>query len=312
MTALVAIAVGILVFGAALLAMTARRRAIVRRRMSPYVPARSRTAPRVAVDRAELVGGVERVLERFGLHRHVVGAVDRAGIDVRPGVIAFVDVAFALVAFVFLAGKSGAGAAVLGGLVALALPWLGLAVAGARRSRAFENQLPEVLDALAASLRAGHGFDSALQTVATDVAEPASREFRRVVAEVHLGRSLDDALADLGGRIRSEDLKFVLDAITIQRQIGGSLAELFELVAETVRSREQFRRKVKALTGMVRTSANVLTALPFAAALLLTSLNHDYMRPLWSTNGGHLMVAVGLGMMILGTITLRRIGTVKG
>ena len=186
------------------------------------------------------------------------------------------------------------------GCVALALPWLVLALAGTRRSRAFENQLPEVLDALAASLRAGHGFDSALQTVATDVAEPASREFRRVVAEVHLGRSLDDALAELGGRIRSEDLKFVLDAITIQRQIGGSLAELFELVAETVRSREQFRRKVKALTGMVRTSANVLTALPFVAALLLTSLNHDYMRPLWSTNGGHMMVAIGLGNDDLG------------
>ncbi len=312
MTALLALAVGVLVFGAALLVMTSRRRALVRRRMSPYVPARARRAPQVTVDRAELVSGVERTLERFGLQRHVVGAIDRAGIDVRPGVIAFLDVALVLVTFVYLTGRSGIGAGVLGGLAALALPWVVLAIAGARRSRAFENQLPEVLDALAASLRAGHGFDTALQTVATDVAEPASREFRRVVAEVHLGRSLDDALVELGERIRSEDLKFVLDAITIQRQIGGSLAELFELVAETVRSREQFRRKVKALTGMVRTSANVLTALPFVAALLLTSLNHDYMRPLWKTSGGHLMVATGLGMMILGTITLRRIGTVKG
>ena len=69
---------------------------------------------------------------------------------------------------------------------------------------------------------------------------------------------------------------------------------------------------MRALTGMVRTSANVLTALPFLAALLLTVLNPDYMRPLWTTTGGHVMVAVGLGMMTLGTITLRRIGTVKG
>jgi tight adherence protein B len=308
----VALAVGVLVFGAALLAMTARRRASVLRRMSPYVPARDRKAIRVSVDRGELVGRVERLLERFGVHRKVTAAIDRAGFDLRPGVLACADAAVGAVAFVFFAGRSGVGAAVVAALVALALPWVVLGIAGARRSRAFENQLPEVLDALAASLRAGHGFDTALQTVATDVAEPASREFRRVVAEVHLGRSLDDALADLGKRIRSADLKFVLDAITIQRQIGGSLAELFELVAETVRSREQFRRKVKALTGMVRTSANVLTALPFAAALLLTSLNHDYMRPLWTTNGGHLMVGIGLGMMILGTITLRRIGTVKG
>jgi tight adherence protein B len=276
------------------------------------VPARSRRSPRVAVDRGTLVSGTEQLLDRFGLSRRVVALIDRAGLDVRPGAVVFVDLGVAVVALTFLAGNGGLGTAVLGALAAAALPWLALAVAGVRRSRAFENQLPEVLDTLAASLRAGHGFDAAIQTVGVDVAEPAGREFRRVVAEVHLGRSLDDALADLGERIRSKDLKFVLDAIAIQRQIGGSLAELFELVAETVRSREQFRRKVKALTGMVRTSANVLTVLPFFAALLLTVLNHQYMSPLWKTNGGHVMVAIALGMMTLGTITLRRIGTVKG
>ena len=141
---------------------------------------------------------------------------------------------------------------------------------GLRRSRAFEQQLPEILDTLAASLRAGHGFDHGLQTVATDVGEPAGREFRRVVAEVHLGRSLEDALAELGRRIRSADLQFVLDAIAIQRQVGGSLAELFELVATTVRAREQFRRNLRAITGQVRISANVLTGLPIVAAVLLT------------------------------------------
>ena len=104
----------------------------------------------------------------------------------------------------------------------------------------------------------------------------------------------------------------VLDAIMIQRQVGGSLAELFELVSETVRSREQFRRKVRALTGMVRASANVLTVLPFVAAVGLTLINPNYMRPLWTTTGGHAMVAIALVMMTLGTITLRRIGTVKG
>jgi tight adherence protein B len=311
MTVLVAVAVGVLVFGAVLVGLTARRRAVVRRRMSPYVPA-SPSKERPAVDRGELLAGVERVLERVGLHRRVTPVLERAGIDARPGVVVSADVALAIVAFAILTTRSGLGVALLGAVAAGALPWLVLSVKGARRSRAFENQLPEVLDTLAASLRAGHGFDAAIQTVGTDVAEPAGREFRRVVAEVHLGRSLDDSLADLGQRIRSKDVKFVLDAITIQRQIGGSLAELFALVAETVRSREQFRRKVRALTGMVRTSANVLTALPFLAALLLTVLNPDYMRPLWTTTGGHVMVAVGLAMMTLGTITLRRIGTVKG
>jgi tight adherence protein B len=311
MTLLVAVAVGVLVFGAALVALTARRRAAVRRRMNAYVPA-SAPKKRGTVDRGELVAGLDRSLERVGLHRRVTALLERAGTDARPGVVASADLALALVVFAFLTTRSGLGVSLLGAIGAGAVPWVLLSVKGARRSRAFENQLPEVLDTLAASLRAGHGFDAAIQTVGADVAEPAGREFRRVVAEVHLGRSLDDSLADLGARIRSTDLKFVLDAITIQRQIGGSLAELFALVAETVRSREQFRRKVRALTGMVRTSANVLTALPFVAALVLTVLNPGYMTPLWTTTGGHVMVAVGLAMMTLGTITLRRIGTVKG
>ena len=180
-----------------------------------------------------------------------------------------------------------------------------------RRSRAFERQLPEILDTLAASLRAGHGFDHGLQTVATDVGEPAGREFKRVVAEVHLGRSLEDALAELGRRIRSADLQFVLDAIAIQRQVGGSLAELFELVATTVRSREQFRRNLRAITGQVRISANVLTGLPIVAAVLLTLLNPSYMSPLWNTSSGHILALVALSMIVCGSFVLRRVGKVR-
>jgi tight adherence protein B len=312
MSVLVALAVGVLIFAASLMVMTAYRRLLVRRRMQTYAPAATRRTVRTQIDRGTIMSGLERQLERVGVHRHVVGMIDRAGIDLSAGALVLLDVAVALVGFAFMATRTGVGKAILVGILAGAVPWVFLTVKGARRSRAFEGQLPEVLDTLSASLRAGHGFDAALQTVANDLAEPAAREFRRVLAEVHLGRSLEQSLADLGDRIRSKDLKFVLDAITIQRQVGGSLAELFELVAETVRSREQFRRKVRALTGMVRMSANVLTVMPFLAAVLLTLLNRSYMQPLWTTNAGHLMVAIALVMMTFGTITLRRIGTVKG
>ena len=311
MNALVAIAVGVLIFAAAFMVMTAVRRMAMRRRMKTYAPAAKRPV-RTSIDRGTIFSGFERALERFGVHSRVLAVVERAGIDVSPGALVMLDLAAALVAFAFTAMHTSTAKAVLVGLAAGVLPWIVLHTKGIHRSRAFENQLPEVLDTLSASLRAGHGFDAALQTVATDLAEPAAREFRRVLTEVHLGRSLEDSLSDLGDRIRSSDLKFVLDAIVIQRQVGGSLAELFELVSETVRSREQFRRKVRALTGMVRASANVLTCLPFVAAIGLTLINPHYMRPLWTTTGGHVMVAVGLVMMTFGTITLRRIGTVKG
>ena len=311
MSAIVAIAVGILIFAAAFLALTAFRRAAMRRRMHAYAPTAKRTV-RTSIDRGAVMAGFDRQLERFGLHRRVVAVIERAGLDVSPGALVILDVVAAIVAFTLSSMHTSTFRAVLVGVGVAVLPWVVLHVKGVHRSRAFENQLPEVLDTLSASLRAGHGFDAALQTVANDLAEPAAREFRRVLTEVHLGRSLEDSLSDLGERIRSHDLKFVLDAILIQRQVGGSLAELFELVSETVRSREQFRRKVRALTGMVRASANVLTVLPFVAAVGLTLINPNYMRPLWTTTGGHAMVAIALVMMTLGTITLRRIGTVKG
>jgi tight adherence protein B len=221
------------------------------------------------------------------------------------------DVLIGFVAFALLLDWKGPALALAGGATGLVAPWIVLHVKALRRSRAFEQQLPEILDTLAASLRAGHGFDHGLQTVATDVGEPAGREFRRVVAEVHLGRSLEDALTELGRRIRSADLQFVLDAIAIQRQVGGSLAELFVLVATTVRAREQFRRNLRAVTGQVRISANVLSGLPVVAAVLLTLVNPSYMSPLWNTSSGHILSLVALGMILCGSFVLRRVGKVR-
>jgi tight adherence protein B len=308
----VAVVVAALVFCAVQLTLVTRRREQVRRQLSPYLAeAELARGPRSSVIVERLGARAEALLTRFGSHESIQLHIDRAGIDARAGAFVCLDVLIGFGAFVLLLDWKGPGLAVAGGAVALAAPWIVLHVKGLRRSRAFEAQLPEILDTLAASLRAGHGFDHGLQTVASDVGEPAGREFRRVIAEVHLGRSLEDALAELGRRIRSADLQFVLDAIAIQRQVGGSLAELFELVATTVRAREQFRRNLRAITGQVRISANVLTGLPIVAAVLLTLVNPGYMSPLWHTSSGHILTLVGLAMVLCGSFVLRRVGKVR-
>jgi tight adherence protein B len=281
--------------------------------MSPFLigstAPRATRDPRKAASRVAIQ--VEKVLTRLRLHGRIALQIERAGFDMSPGTAVSLIGALALGVFALLLGSRGIAPSLLCAAVVAVAPWIVLQVLALRRSRAFERQLPEVLDTLAASLRAGHGFDHGLQSVATDVAEPAAREFGRVVAEVHLGRSLEDALMSLSDRIKSADLRFVLDAVAIQRQVGGSLAELFELVATTVRAREQFRRNLRAITGMVRTSANVLTFLPFAAAVLLTLVNPTYMAPLWHSSSGHVMSLVALGMVLAGSVVLRRVGAVK-
>ena len=109
-----------------------------------------------------------------------------------------------------------------------------------RRLAAFETQLPDLLITIAASLKAGHSFKQGLQAVVDEGQPPASAEFKRVLTETGLGRSMDDALSDMSERVGSKNFEFTITAVTIQRQVGGSLANLFDLVADTVRQRQQF------------------------------------------------------------------------
>lgn len=312
MTVLVALLAGGLVFAATLLVLTTRRRAAVNRRVEWYSgPSKKRRTAAFAGSRPNASDHLETMLDRFGATDRVQKRLERAGVGRSPG--AFVGL-IVVVALAALALGTIVRSFELGVLAAIAVPFITavvLSARAARRSKAFEAQLPEILDSLSSSLRAGHGFDYALQAMADDVGEPAGAEFRRVVAETHLGRPMDVALRELGERVESKDLLFVLDAIMVQRQVGGSLAELFELVSETVRSREQFRRKLRASTGMVRLSAKMLMGIPIAIGILLTLVNRPYMEPLFTTRAGLIMLSVAAGMMVFGGLMLRRIGQVK-
>ncbi|MEO9174839.1 MAG: type II secretion system F family protein, partial [Gaiellales bacterium] len=175
-----------------------------------------------------------------------------------------------------------------------------------KRTKKFEAQLPDTLIAVAASLRAGHSFAQALSTIVKDGGEPAAKEFGRVEAETRLGRSLDESLEAMALRLASKNFEFVVLAVNIQRQVGGSLAEILDMVADTVREREQFSRKVKALTAMGRASAYVLIAMPFFIGIALTAINESYISPLFTTGAGHIMLIVGFVLVGLGTVILRK------
>jgi len=309
-TGLIALLVGALVFSAAFLLLTARRR-FATEQLDWYSGPAPRTQRSSRLTRKGIVELFDGMLRRIGALDGVRRALERAGVDRTPGAFAGFVLLVAFSLFVLATIISGPG---LGVIAAIAVPFVAMVVLslrGRRRARAFEDQLPEILDSLSASLKAGHGFDHALQAMAFEVDDPAGPEFRRVVAEVQLGRPLEVALRDLGERIGSKDLLFVIDAIAVQRQVGGSLADLFVLVSETVREREEFRRKLRAITGMVRTSATVLMVLPAAAMLGLTAVNRSYEAPLFMTTAGRVLLLATILMMVVGGVLLRRIGSVK-
>jgi tight adherence protein B len=290
----------------------------VKTRLAPHVeggPRKSRKAEKG--ERLAALAGLFRATEQAFGHRRIwlrlQRKLERADLPLRTVEFAYLIFCcgFVLALFAAVTGRSS-----LGILVALAIgaaiPYSWVSLKARRRMNAFENQLPDLLVTLAASLKAGHSFKQGIQTVVDEGQEPASKELGRVITDTRLGRPMDEALAETAERIGSKNFSFVITAVTIQRQVGGSLAGLFDMVADTVRQRQQFARKIKGLTAMGRASAYVLIGLPFFVAFALTLLNPSYMHPLYATSTGHTLIMVGLVMMAFGSLILKKLVSFRG
>jgi tight adherence protein B len=289
----------------------------VKTRLAPHVEGSRKTRKRQKGQRLAAFAGLFRATEdAFGHRRvwlHLQRKLERADLPLRTVEFAYLIVGcgFALALFAAVSGRPS-----LQILVALAvggaIPYFFVSMKAKRRMNAFDEQLPDLLVTLAASLKAGHSFKQGIQTIVDEGHEPASKELGRVITDTRLGRPMDEALADTAERIGSKNFSFVITAVTIQRQVGGSLAGLFDMVADTVRQRQQFARKIKGLTAMGRASAYVLLGLPFFIALALTVLNPSYMAPLYNTSTGHMLIMVGLVMMAFGSLILKKLVSFRG
>jgi tight adherence protein B len=311
-------AVGLLVLIAGLFAFAAKKGAWLSHRLDPHVgPTEAEVKQPDGRERLALASGLFRATERtFGHFRRwqrMGHLIERADLPIRT-----VEFMFLMGGSAFLAGFIAAVAG-LPSLIILAvlavgagIPYLVVYVKARRRLRAFENQLPDLLITMAASLKAGHSFRQGLQAVVEEDQDPASKEFKRVLAETRLGRPMDAALSEMARRLGSNDFEFVITAVTIQRQVGGSLAGIFDMVADTVRDRQQFKRKIKGLTSMGRMSAYTLVGLPFFVLGAVTLLNGEYMAPLYHSHTGHMLLIGMLVMMAFGSLILKKIVSFKG
>jgi tight adherence protein B len=192
-------------------------------------------------------------------------------------------------------------------IVVGAVPFSVLSIAVGRRTKKLHSQLADVLMILASSLRAGHSFLQALDAVSQEAGEPAAGEFSRAVAEIRLGRSLSEALEDLSDRVDSDDFRWAILAVAIQREVGGNLAEVLDTVAATMRERDVVRRQVDVLSAEGKLSIYVLTALPIALAAYMGLVNPEYLSLLWTTQIGLVMFITGCSLLAVGLVWMRRV-----
>jgi tight adherence protein B len=315
-TLVLMIIVGIATLAAFSLILSAPRSKRLRRRIEPHVDARAQRRKeqrqRFGATRA-LMGATEKAFVRFSVWERLQRLLERADMPLRAVELFYICAACAFVP-AFIAAFAGAPSFLLllmmgGGAAApIGFVWF----KAKKRLQQIDDSLADLLITLAASLKAGHSFRQGLAAAAEENSGPLTKELKRVLTETSLGRPMDDALQEMADRIGSKDLSFVITAVTIQRQVGGSLAGIFDLVADTIRQRQQFARKIRGLTAMGRASMWVLIALPIALAMLLTLINATYMHPLWFTNTGHYLLYTGTGMIVFGYLALRRIVNFKG
>ena len=315
------ILIGLIVAGLGLAVIanlaTARKGSWVQARLAPHVGAGTSKKGLGARERLSAVATVfsatESVFGRLNVWRRLTRILERADMPLKTVELVWamlgLGIGFGLVVSLAGAGSLAVLIAILvGGVIPYGFVWLKVR----RRLAAFEAQLPDLLTTLAASLKAGHSFKQGLKAAMEEGQEPASGEFRRVLTQSSLGRPMDEALKEMSERLGSANFEFVITAVTIQRQVGGSLAQLFDMVADTVRQRQQFARKVRSLTAMGRMSAYVLIGLPFFLAAVLTLLNSTYMSPLWHTGTGKTLVAFGVVSIGIGSLMLKKIVAFKG
>ncbi len=195
---------------------------------------------------------------------------------------------------------------VVGALVGWVTMRMSLSFLIRRRRGAFGEQLPDLLQLVASALKSGFSLPQALDAVVREDAQPAAGEFARALAEARLGGDLEDCLETVADRMASDDLRWTVMAIRIQRRIGGNLAEVLTTTASTIRERGFLRRQVHALSAEGRLSAYVLIALPIAVAGFLFVFNPKYMRPLYTTLVGEVMLGGAAVLLVLGMIIMRQ------
>lgn len=197
--------------------------------------------------------------------------------------------------------------AAIAGVVTGSIPYITLYIMREQRFRRCDRLLPEAIDLMARGLRAGHALTAVLEMVGNEIGEPISSEFKRLHEEHQLGLSLREATLNLVSRLPRDDVRFLATAILMQKETGGNLAAILDKTGAVARERARLRGQLNIYTAQARVTGWVLCLMPFIMFGLLSTLNWDFEKLLFTEDLGRIFVYAGLGLMFLGVLVIRKI-----
>ena len=270
-------------------------------------------------DRLSDIPLLHSFLQRFSAMGKMTLLVEQAGVQRKPGLYILLSLTLAVIGF--LAGMPFHSAyfplipsfmiIIPCAIVPAVLPFMHLRYKRRKRFHKFEEQLPEALDLIARSLKAGHAFSSGVRLVSEEMEDPVSFEFEKALNEINFGISTQDALVNLTNRISLDDLRFFVISVILQRETGGNLAEILENLARLIRERFKLNGHVRVLSAQARLSAYILVAIPPILAFVIHLINPKFFEALLENPSGKYVLAAGVVWMIIGIFFMKRMVTIR-
>jgi tight adherence protein B len=259
---------------------------------------------------------LERQLEGSSMGDRIATNLAQADIKLRSAeyLALMIILAVGLGTIAWLIGRQNPISALIGIGFGLFLPRIYVNRQKDKRLDRFNGQLPDMLNLTVNGLRAGYSTMQALEAVSREMPPPISDEFRRIVQEMQLGLSMEDALDNLHRRIPSDDLDLIITAINVQREVGGNLAEILDVISYTIRERIRIKGEIKVLVAQVVYSGRFLALLPFGLAILLWFINPDYMMTLFEPQNrlcGIIMLGTAAIMVGLGYFAMMKVADIE-
>lgn len=290
-----------------------------RRRLAANAAARARLRPEegeitrsiLREDVASDLPFLNRLLGEGPLGGQLATLVRRAGSTWSPGLVLLGAVACAMAGLLVGGVLFGQPLlAVFGAMIGAAVPFVWLRMKARKRMHTFETQLPEAIDMLVTSMRAGYSFQAAMRFIGQEMPDPLGPEFARFYDEQRLGIEVRDALVAMQARIDSLDFKMLATAVLIQRESGGSLGEVLSNIADLMRQRVAVRGQIESLTAEPKLSAKILSALPVVVYFGLLIVNPEYVAPLTGTPMGRVMLGAAAVSALFGYVVLMKLADV--